>query len=150
MFFHFFGDGTDFDELKKNIEGNNQIILHGRVSSDEIGKYLEAADALFLHLIKDPIYECIIPSKLQAYIEVGKPILAGIEGEARSFVTENYLGESFESENISAFEQATLNIAHYSQKNKEEIKHRSLNLYREKFSRQSGANKVDEFIRKHI
>ena len=150
VFFHFFGDGTDFDELKKNIEGNNQIILHGRVSSDEIGKYLEAADALFLHLIKDPIYECIIPSKLQAYIEVGKPILAGIEGEARSFVTENYLGESFESENISAFEQATLNIANYSQKSKEEIKQRSLNLYREKFSRQSGADKVDEFIRKHI
>lgn len=150
VFFHFFGDGTDFDELKKNVESNNQIILHGRVSSDEIGKYLEAADALFLHLIKDPIYECIIPSKLQAYIEVGKPILAGIEGEARSFVTENYLGESFESENISAFEQATLNIANYSQKSKEEIKQRSLNLYREKFSRQSGADKVDEFIRKHI
>ena len=150
VFFHFFGDGTDFDELKKNIEGNKQIILHGRVSSDEIGKFLKAADALFLHLIKDPIYECIIPSKLQAYIEVGKPILAGIEGEARSFVTENDLGESFESENISEFEQATLNIANYSQKNKEEIKQRSLNLYREKFSRQSGADKVDEFIRKHI
>ena len=150
VFFHFFGDGTDFDELKKNVEGNNQIILHGRVSSDEIGKYLEVADALFLHLIKDPIYECIIPSKLQAYIEVGKPVLAGIEGEARSFVTENYLGESFESENISAFEQATMNIANYSEKNKEEIKQRSLNLYREKFSRQSGADKLDEFIRKHI
>ena len=150
VFFHFFGDGTDFDELKKNVEGNNQIILHGRVSSDEIGKYLEVADALFLHLIKDPIYECIIPSKLQAYIEVGKPLLAGIEGEARSFVTENYLGESFESENISAFEQATMNIANYSEKNKEEIKQRSLNLYREKFSRQSGADKLDEFIRKHI
>ena len=150
VFFHFFGDGTDFDELKKNVEGNNQIILHGRVSSDEIGKYLEVADALFLHLIKDPIFECIIPSKLQAYIEVGKPLLAGIEGEARSFVTENYLGESFESENISAFEQATMNIANYSEKNKEEIKQRSLNLYREKFSRQSGADKLDEFIRKHI
>ena len=147
VFFHFFGDGTDFEELKKNVAGNNQIILHGRVTSNEIGKYLEAADALFLHLIKDPIYKCIIPSKLQAYIEVGKPILAGIEGEARAFVTENKLGESFESENISTFEQATLNIANYSEKNKEQIKQRSLNLYREKFSRQSGADKVDEFIR---
>lgn len=150
IYFHFFGDGTDLDELRKESVRNQNIILHGRVASSEITKYMEAADALFLHLIKDPIYECIIPSKLQAYIEIGKPILAGIEGEARLFVTANSLGEVFESENNADFETATLNLAAFSPEKVSEIKERSINLYREKFSRDAGAEKVHQFMRKNF
>lgn len=150
IFFHFFGDGTDFDELKNKTSENPNVILHGRVSSTEITKYMEGADILFLHLIKDPIYESIIPSKLQAYIEIGKPILAGIEGEARAFVTENDLGEAFSSEHGVGLEMATLKLAQYSTENINNIKDRSVNLYREKFSRDAGANRIDNFIRKNL
>lgn len=150
IFFHFFGDGTDFDELKNKTSGNNNVILHGRVSSTEITKYMEGADVLFLHLIKDPIYESIIPSKLQAYIEIGKPILAGIEGEARSFVTENSLGEAFSSEDNEGFVKSTLKIAAFSPQTVHEIKERSLNLYRGKFSREAGAKRVNDFITSNL
>lgn len=150
IFFHFFGDGTDFDELKNKTSGNTNVILHGRVSSSEITKYMEAADVLFLHLIKDPIYESIIPSKLQAYIEIGKPILAGIEGEARAFVTENHLGEAFSSENEQGLEEATLRLAEYSPDSVKNIRSSSINLYREKFSRDAGAKRIDNFIRKNL
>jgi len=148
--FHFFGDGTDYDVLRNLVGTNKNIILHGRVSSSEIGKYLEAANILFLHLIKDPIYECIIPSKLQAYIEVGKPILGGLEGEARGLITENYLGEVFEPENITAFEKATLKLTSLESVNIAEIKQRSVNLYVEKFSRKAGINRLEKFIRNNV
>lgn len=150
IFFHFFGDGTDFEELKNKTSGNPNVVLHGRVSSNEITKYMEGADALFLHLIKEPIYESIIPSKLQAYSEIGKPILAGIEGEARAFVTENNLGEAFSSENNIEFEKATLQIADYSREDTIELRNRSLELYQSKFSREAGANRIDNFIRKNL
>lgn len=150
VYFHFFGDGTDFEDLKNKTVGNKNIILHGRVASSEITDFLEAADALFLHLIKDPIYECIIPSKLQAYIEVGKPILAGIEGEARSFVTDHRLGEVFESENNMEFGAAALKLAAISAEKIIEIRERSINLYTEKFSRSAGAENVNKFITKNF
>lgn len=148
--FHLFGDGTDFYTLKTLVEENKNIMLYGRVSSNEIGKFLKAADVLFLHLIKDPIYRSIIPSKLQAYIQVGKPILAGIEGEAREFVTDNNLGEVFESENIIGFELATIKICSYKEIDIAGVKKRSLDLYSEKFSREAGADRVDEFLKLNI
>ncbi|KMQ71138.1 glycosyltransferase family 4 protein [Chryseobacterium koreense] len=149
VFFHFFGDGTDFEKLKAATAGNSNVILHGRVSSTEICKYLDGADVLFLHLIKDPIYECIIPSKLQTYIEVGKPILAGIEGEPRAFITDHQIGEAFNSEDQEDFQKAVLRIIGYSQEEIVEICKRSLILYQNQFSRQAGADRVDQFIRKH-
>lgn len=150
IYFQFFGDGTDFDVLKNIVGTNKNIILHGRVSSSEIGKYLAAADILFLHLIKDPIYECIIPSKLQAYIEVGKPILGGLEGEARSLITQFDLGEVFESENILDFQNAALKLSSMEIDNIEKIRQTSVNLYAEKFSRNAGIERLDKFIKKNI
>ena len=150
IYFHFFGDGTDFEALKNIVGTNKNIILHGRVNSSEIGKYLEAADILFLHLIKDPIYECIIPSKLQAYIEVGKPILGGLEGEARSLITQYNLGEVFEPENILDFQKAALKLSSLKIGNIQEIKQRSVNLYAEKFSRKAGIDRLEKFIKKNI
>ncbi|RCU42974.1 glycosyltransferase WbuB [Chryseobacterium lacus] len=149
IFFHFFGDGTDFKLLKKKVGHNKNVILHGRVSENEIGKYLQAADALFLHLIKDPIYESIIPSKLQAYIGIGKPLLAGIEGEARAFVTEAQLGEVFHSEDNTGFEEAALKLIQYSQEIVVRIRKNSLNLYAEKFSRAAGTERLNTYIIKN-
>lgn len=150
IFFHFFGDGTDNEPLKNNLLDNKNVIFHGRVSTQEIGKYMETADCLFLHLIKDPIYESIIPSKLQAYIEIGKPILAGIEGEARDLVKNNKLGVYFNSEDNIQFEKACLEIEKFSEQEINEIKQRSLNLYRDTFSRKAGVEKIDSFISKHL
>lgn len=146
IYFHFFGDGTDFEPLKKELVNNQNIVFHGRVSPSEIGKYLEAADALFIHLIKDPIYESIIPSKLQAYIEIGKPILAGIEGEAKEFVVTHKLGVSFPSENVNDFILASLEISKMTDSEKEEVKKRSLQLYQQQFSRKSGVDKLHHFM----
>lgn len=148
--FHFFGDGTDESNLIEMVHGSSHFIFHGRVSGDEISKFLEAADFLFLHLIKVPIYECVIPSKLQAYVEIGKPILAGVEGEARALVTENHLGEVFESENNQDFVEAVIRLVDYNDIQKKDISLRSKILYKEKFSREVGAEKVHQFILKNI
>lgn len=150
IYFHFFGDGTDFENLKKATVQNKNIILHGRVAGSEITKFMEAADALFLHLIREPIYQCIIPSKLQAYIEIGKPILAGIEGEARLLVTANDLGTVFQPENINDFERAALTLAAFTPEKAAEIRERSTVLYRERFSRAAGSERVHQFIRKNF
>lgn len=140
--FHFFGDGTDFVALESASISLENVTLHGRVSSKEIVKYLYAADILFLHLIKDPIYECIIPSKLQAYVEVGKPILGGIEGEARALVTDNQLGEVFEPENNIDFAASVKNVCENYRKEFQAIRDRSEKLYKNDFSRMAGINKI--------
>src|SRR5690606_23453988 len=150
--FHFFGDGTDYEVLKNKISKNSlkNITLYGRVSSDEIYKYLNAADCLFLHLILDPIYESIIPSKLQAYIEVGKPILGGVQGEARELILANSLGEVFVSENNKEMVIALEKLYNYSLDKVQDIGYKSKKLYTEEFSREAGVNKVNLFIKEKL
>ena len=48
--------------------------------------YAQAA-ILLLHLRKDPLFAITIPSKTIAYLAVGKPILAAVEGDAAEVVT---------------------------------------------------------------
>lgn len=143
---HFFGDGTDVDSLLDGIKNNPAVIVHGRVRPDEITKYLESADVLFLQLVKDPVYKYIIPSKLQAYIEIGKPILAGLEGEAEKIVLDNQLGETFDPENSEAFLTALIRILKYDKHEKEEIHTISKDLYESVFSREAGVQKLNDFL----
>ncbi|MNU19447.1 putative glycosyl transferase [compost metagenome] len=150
--FQFFGDGTDYEVLKnKLLELDlNNVILHGRVSSTEIGKYLNAADCLFLHLVADPIYSFIIPSKLQAYIEYGKPILGGVVGEASDLIVNNELGEVFHSENVNEMYESILKIYNYTHNEEEYISKKSISLYKTEFSRESGLIKLNKFLRKNL
>ncbi|SKB87599.1 Glycosyltransferase involved in cell wall bisynthesis [Soonwooa buanensis] len=150
--FHFFGDGTDFEALKSKLKEKqiHNVELHGRVSSTEISKYLNAADCLFLHLISDPIYESIIPSKLQAYVEVGKPILGGIQGEAAELVSANNLGEVFNSEDNNAMLKAIEVLYNMDASTIEKILNNSKQLYADDFSRAAGATKVDNFLKQNI
>lgn len=144
--FHFFGDGTDLVNLQSILKDNEAVVFHGRVPSYEIGKFLAEADVLFLHLVKDPAYELIIPSKLQAYIQMGKPILAGLEGEAKDIVESNGLGETFEPENNVRFIEALNCIIQYDGSRLLEIKSRSKKLYKSEFSRKAGVDRIHQFL----
>ena len=54
---------------------------------------------LLLHLKKDELFEITIPSKLGAYLKIGKPILCGVSGEAEDIVMRSKSGLCFEPHN---------------------------------------------------
>ena len=65
----------------------------------QVGAYLQAADALLVHLRKDPLFEITIPSKTQAYMAIGKPLLMAVNGDAADLVKKSGGGVLAESEN---------------------------------------------------
>ena len=86
--FVFVGGGTEVDNLKRRAETKelaNVLFLERRPVS-QIWKILNLADALLVHLRDDPLYEITIPSKTQAYMAAGKPILMGVKGDAEKLV----------------------------------------------------------------
>ena len=62
------------------------------VPPSQIGAYLSAADVLLVHLKEDPLFRITIPSKIQAYLAAGKPILSAVPGDASNLVTESQAG----------------------------------------------------------
>jgi glycosyltransferase involved in cell wall biosynthesis len=77
-----YGDGVDAAALRDRAASNAAVRFVGRVPPERIIAVFAAADALLLHLRDDPLFAITIPSKTQFYLAMGRPIVAGVAGEA--------------------------------------------------------------------
>ena len=108
--FVFIGGGVDVDSLKqKAIDlGLKNVLFLSRRPVSEIGAILSLADVLFVHLKKDPLFEITIPSKTQAYMAAGRPVLIGVPGDATDLVTQANAGLPCEPENPQSIADTVL------------------------------------------
>lgn len=86
---HIFGQGIE----KARIEAlaakyPDHVRVYGALPRSAMDRVFERADVLAMHLKDDPLFDITIPSKLQHYLSVGKPMLAGVGGEAAQILTE--------------------------------------------------------------
>ncbi len=98
------GGGVEVSRLKTRaleMKLRNMVFL-SPVPMSEVGAVLSAADVLLVHLRKDPLFEVTIPSKTQAYMAVGKPLLMAVNGDAAELVRQAQCGLTAESENPQA------------------------------------------------
>ena len=100
MVFVFLGGGVEVKRLERRVsdEGLHNVVFLPAVSMAQVGNYLSSADALLVHLKKDPLFTITIPSKTQAYMAVGKPLLMGVDGDAADLVTQSECGHIAQSE----------------------------------------------------
>lgn len=77
------GAGIDSERLRKRVvtEEISNVEFRDRVPMTDVGRYLQAAQALLVHLRADPIYDTAIPSKTQAYMALGRPLLMAVRGD---------------------------------------------------------------------
>jgi len=94
VYFNIIGDGSYLLELKERVRSEeiNNIIFHGRKAVELMPSYFAASDVLVLSLVDSPIYEIMIPSKFQAYLNAGKPIFSAISGELNALVNDFDIG----------------------------------------------------------
>lgn len=102
------GSGVEVPRLKQRAAdmGLRNLVFLPAVPMAEVGCYLEAADALLVHLRKDPLFEITIPSKTQAYMAVGKPLLMAVDGDAADLVRQSGGGVVAESESAQTLAAA--------------------------------------------
>lgn len=110
------GGGVEVNRLKLravDLKLHN-VVFFPPVPMAEVGTFLHAADALLVHLRKDPLFEITIPSKTQAYMTVGKPMLMAVDGDAADLVLLSGGGVVAESENAEALAGAAEGLASMS------------------------------------
>lgn len=107
------GGGIEVDRLTARVqeEGITNVTFLPRRPPSEIGEVLDSADALLVHLRRDPLFEITVPSKTQAYMVAGKPILMGVAGDATQMVEDAGAGVCFEPEDPAALAQAVRQLA---------------------------------------
>lgn len=98
---HIIGDGSNLINIKKITADKNldNIIFYGRLPYDKMAQVLQESDACLLTLKHDNEIGLTIPTKLQTYMAVGKPVLAAIDGDARDIIKEANCGITTNSGN---------------------------------------------------
>lgn len=146
IFFTFIGGGIEVDHLKKiaaEMELKNVQFLPAR-PRHEIGRVLNAADVLLVHLKEDPLFRITIPSKIQAYMYVGKPILTAVPGDASNLVEKAGAGLTCPSENPQKLAECVLQFARMSPDERKEMGRKGKEFYRKHLSMDVG---VEHFER---
>ena len=111
--FIFVGSGLSLEGIKKLTADKNlnNVYFFSRLPMNKIGSILKKADALLVHLKDDPLFSITIPSKTQAYMSVGKPILMAVKGDAANLITESKAGLVCKPENPESIAEAAVKLA---------------------------------------
>ncbi len=99
--FLFIGDGAkkaELVKLAKELKLKNISFLDP-ISKDKMPMYLSLIDVALVPLKKSDTFKTVIPSKIFEAAAMQKPILLGVEGEAKRVVTTYNAGLAYKPEN---------------------------------------------------
>lgn len=80
------------------------------VPKDQVHSYISALDAVLVPLCRSETFKTVIPSKIFESAAMEKPILLGVDGQAREIVEHYNAGLYFEPENVQAFGRAVSTV----------------------------------------
>ncbi len=106
------GDGSRREWMlqQKNDRKLDNLHLPGRFPIDMMPGFMQQASALLVTLADQEIFRYTIPSKVQAYLAAGRPILACLNGEGASLVARAGAGLTAPAENGRALADALLKL----------------------------------------
>lgn len=110
--FLFIGDGAEKNnliEFSKSLKVKNFTFLNSMPKKDVLN-YISISDYSLVNLKKSDEFLNVIPSKIFENIALYKPILLGVEGEAKQLIECYDVGFSFEPESTESFIKAIDNI----------------------------------------
>lgn len=150
--FCFLGDGLNVAELKrqaadmdlKNVNFLRQVPMH------EVSPYLEHSDCLLVHLRHDRLFGITIPSKTQAYMAAGKPIIMAVSGDAADLVKKADCGLCVNPEAPHELAEAILKMASHPRAKLEILGKRARNFYQSTLSLSKGVEAFTEVFRAQI
>jgi glycosyltransferase involved in cell wall biosynthesis len=110
--FLFIGGGVELDELKRRAADLHldNVRFERPVPMSEIGATLASADALLVHLKDDPLFKITVPSKTQAYMAAGRPLLMAVGGDADELVTRSRGGVLAQPDNPQSIAAAAVQL----------------------------------------
>lgn len=105
------GEGARKNALRRRAQDlPNVTFVDGRPRRD-VPDYVAASDACLVHLIASDLFKTVLPSKIFEIMGCARPILLGVDGEARRLVEEEArAGIAFAPEDGAALARAVLQL----------------------------------------
>ena len=90
--------------------GLTNLHLPGRFPIETMPGLMQKASALLVTLADQEIFRHTIPSKIQAYLAAGRPILASLDGEGAKLISDANAGVAVPAEDGAALASAILQM----------------------------------------
>ena len=106
------GEGSRRDWMLQETKnrGLTNLYLPGQFPVESLPGLMQKASALLVTLADHEIFRLTIPSKVQAYLAAGRPILACLNGEGAILVEASGAGLTVPAENAQALAEAVLQL----------------------------------------
>ena len=117
------GSGSELEWMRGQIaqRGLDNLFLAGRFPVQAMPNLLSRASALLVTLADKQIFAATVPNKIQAYMAVGRPIIASMNGEGARLVQEANAGLAVPAENGRALADAILELYAMSHEERESL-----------------------------
>lgn len=148
VLFTFLGDGLDVERLKALAHGMENVQFLPRCGRPEAMRLISIADAMLVHIKDDPLFAITIPSKTQACMYAGKPILMGVRGDAADLIRKSAAGIVFQPENADSLVAAVEALIKMPDSERVAMGIRGRTYYDEHLSFARGLRRFDRVFRR--
>jgi glycosyltransferase involved in cell wall biosynthesis len=107
------GEGAEKERLVSQTRSRGLTNLHfvDQQPREKVPAYICASDACLVLLKKNEIFKTVIPSKMLEFMSCARPVILGVEGQARQILEEARAGICIEPGNPYDLAQAVLHLA---------------------------------------
>jgi colanic acid biosynthesis glycosyl transferase WcaI len=143
------GEGIDTDRLvaRAAADGLDNVRFLPRCPSSEIGRFLNLADVLLVHLRDDPLFRMTIPSKTQTYLAAGRPILMAAGGDAADLIRRASAGVTCPPEDAGALAAAVADLASRPAAELDALGENGRRFYWQELAMDVGVNSLEAVLR---
>lgn len=142
------GSGSMLDWLinqKKMFQLDN-LTLPGRFPMEAMGQIFQRSDALLVSLKDEEIFSYTVPSKIQAYLASGRPIIAALRGEGARVITQAGAGMVCEPENGRALAATIMAMKDSSSVERDKMGADGLKFFQENYDMDSQSDRLIEIL----
>lgn len=142
------GDGVARPRLRRVVDelqaGNVRFV--DPVAREEMPAVYADADFALVSLKDIPVFRGTIPSKFQAVLAAGVPVISTVQGDVREIVDGSGLGLSADAESVASLTEAFRAAAALSPQERGALAEHSRAFYAANFSKESGISKIEQVL----
>jgi len=107
------GEGADKERIKAvaHSRGLTNICFIDQQPRDHIPAYLRSSDVCLVLLKKTELFKTVIPTKMLEFMSCARPVILGVEGQARDILDRAQAGIAVEPENAAELVSAISRLA---------------------------------------
>jgi len=144
------GSGSRVDWVAQQVAEKKLANLHleGRFPVETMPTLMRKASVLLVTLTNQPIFELTVPNKIQAYLAVGRPVIACLNGEGARLISEAKAGIAVQAEDCEGLAQAIVKLYQMTESEREQMGINGRAYFKQHFDEEMLTTKLIEYFEK--